>query len=329
MVLWFAYPEFLFICVPLVVGAFVYRLFWYRYPVYRYPLTAVLVQNRFAKKISKNQWLLAIRTVGMALLAFLVARPQWVDTRSSIDVNGIDIVIALDVSGSMQIFDDLKDRRSRIDVARTEAIRFIERRHNDPIGIVLFARDALSRTPITLDKHFLKEVVGQLKIGLIDPNETWLGTGLATAVNRLKASKSASKIIILLTDGAPSPHEKISPEQAVGFAKQFGIKVYTIGIGNNSGGYISHPFMGLQTAGVSLNEQLLQKIAQDTGGRFFRASNPKEMRAVYDTIDELEKTKYETNLFHHYYEAFFAFMWILMLMVGLEMILRLWVFRGI
>lgn len=329
MVLWFAYPELLFVSLPLVVAAFIYRIFWYRYPVYRYPLTGLLIQNRFAKKISKNQWLLAIRTSGMFLLAFLVARPQWVDTRSSIDVNGIDIVIALDVSGSMQIFDDLKDRRSRIEVARAEAIRFIEKRHNDPIGVVLFAREALSRTPITLDKHFLKEIVGQLKIGLIDPNETWLGTGLATAVNRLKTSKSTSKIIILLTDGAPSPHEKISPEQAVELAKQFGVKVYTIGIGNNSGGYVSHPFMGLQTAGVSLNEQLLQKIAQDTGGRFFRASNPKEMRAIYDTIDELEKTKYETNLFHHYYEAFFAFMWILMLMVGLEMVLRLWIFRGI
>ena len=329
MVLWFAYPELLFISVPLAVGAFIYRVFWYRYPVYRYPMTGVLIHNRFVKKISKNQWLLAIRTVGMFLLSFLVARPQWVDTRSSIDVNGIDIVIALDVSGSMQIFDDLKDRRSRIDVARAEAIRFIEKRHNDPIGVVLFAKDALSRTPITLDKHFLKEIVGSLRIGLIDPNETWLGTGLATSVNRLRMSKSKSKIIILLTDGAPTPHEKISPDQAVDLAKQFGIRVYTIGIGNNSGGYFSHPLMGLQTAGVSLNEQLLEKIAKDTGGRFFRASNPKEMREVYDTIDELEKTKYETNLFHHYYEAFFAFMWILMLMIGLEMVLRLWIFRGI
>ena len=329
MLLRFAYVEILYITIPLVLLALLYRFWWYRYPVYRYPLASFLQKHRFAKKSYHKEFLLVLRFIGLLLLAFMVARPQWVDRRSLVDVEGVDIVIALDVSGSMQLFDDLKDRRSRIDVAKKEAMRFIEKRTNDPIGIVLFGKHALSRTPITLDKHFLKEVVGQLDLGIIDPNGTWLGTGLATAVNRLKNSKAKSKIIILLTDGEPTPPEKVSPSTAIGLAKEFGIRVYTVGIGNKDGGYFTHPFMGTQRAGVSLNEPLLRKISDETGGKFFRASKPKEMRAAYNAIDKLEKTKYQTNLFNNYYEAFLTFVWIIMMVIGIEMLLRLLLWRGV
>jgi len=247
---------------------------------------------------------------------------------SIMQVEGIDIVLTLDVSGSMQIFDDLRDRRQRIQVAKDEAVRFIEKRIDDPIGVVIFARDSISRCPLTLDKNILRQVVGELELGYINPDGTSLGTGLATAVNRLRKSKAKSKIIILLTDGEPTP-EKVSPESAIDLAKQFGIKVYTIGIGNEKGGYIQHPFLGVHEVGISLNTQLLKKIANETGGMFFRASNPKQLREIYNKIDALEKTEYQTDIFHKFYEAFLSFIWVVLLLLGLELFLRLFIWRGV
>jgi len=260
----------------------------------------------------------------------LVARPQWIDQTSQVNIKGIDIVISLDVSGSMQIFDDLKDRRQRIEVAKAEAIRFIEKRKNDPIGLVIFANQALSRSPLTLDKIFLKGIVGSTKLGMLNPNGTHLGTGLALAVNRLKNSVAKSKVVILLTDGEPTPDENIEPQMAIDLAKEFGVKVYTIGIGSDSGGYMQHPFGGIVRAREgSINFGLLRKIADQTGGKFFRASNARDMRKIYDTIDLLEKTEHKTNVFHRYYEAFLSFIWILLLLLGIELALRFFIWRGV
>ncbi len=137
-----------------------------------------------------------------------------------------------------------------------------------------------------------------------------------------------SKIIILLTDGEPTP-EKIDPSLAIDMAKQYGIKVYTIGIGNEEGGFIQHPFLGLQRVDFKIDVDLLKKIAQETGGKFFRANNPAQMRQIYNTIDSLEKTEYQTDIFHNYYEAFLTFVWILLLLFFLEMFFRLYFWRGI
>ena len=270
-----------------------------------------------------------MRAVTLCGLIFLIARPQIVDERSFVNIEGVDIVMAIDVSGSMEAFDDIRDRRTRIEVAKAEAIRFIEKRTNDPIGIVLFAHDALSRCPLTLDKKFLKELVGLLHIGIINHTETALGTGLATAVNRLKNSQAKSKIVILLTDGEPTSTEKINPEVAMELAQQFNIKVYTIGIGAENGGFGYDQFGRIGRFPSSLNVALLKQIAEKTGGKFFKANNPQDMRHIYDTIDKLEKTEYQTNLFHNYYEAFLSFMWIIVLLFALELFLSLFVWRGV
>ena len=164
---------------------------------------------------------------------------------------------------------------------------------------------------------------------MIDEKGTWLGTGLATAVGRLKNSQAKSKVVILLTDGEPTTQEKISPDIAIELAQQFGAKVYTIGIGNEQGGYIEHPILGIQTAQVRLNYNLLKKISEKTGGVFFKASNPKEIREIYNKIDQLEKTEYKTNLFHRYHEAFMSFIWLFLLIFGLELFCRLWIWRGV
>jgi Ca-activated chloride channel family protein len=331
MVLHCAYYHLLPFLAIILLCATIYRIKWYRYPVYVYPLTSKLHQQGLTTTIPYKKILSFIRFLLLGLLLFLILRPQWVDEKSKVNIEGVDIVLAIDASHSMTFFDNKDDERSRIDIAKEEAIRFIEKRTDDPIGIVVFGREALSRCPLTLDKTILKEIVGSLDIGIVDPRGTWLGTGLATAINRLRTSTAKSKIVILLTDGQPTPPEKIDPALAIDMAKKFGIKVYTIGIGNEKGGYIRHPLFGdlVRMPEDGLNVQLLENIAEQTGGTFFKAHNQQEMRMVYDKIDALEKTKMQTNIFHRYYEAFLNFIWIVLALLGLELALRLFVWRGI
>lgn len=329
MFLRLAYPNLLYFLLPIFALFLLFRLLFYKYPVYTFPAIRLLHNTPFLKNTWHKQILFLLRGISLVGLIFLIARPQWADETSKLNVDGVDIVLAIDVSGSMQYIDDLSDRIPRIDTAKREAIRFIEKRINDPIGLVVFGKEVLSRCPLTMDKSVLKELVGETKIGDIDPDGTWLGTGLAMAVNRLRNSKAKSKIIILLTDGEPTPPEKIEPEAAIDVAKQLNIKVYTIGIGSEKGGYAYHPLFGLQQTPYTLNAKLLQTIATQTGGQFFKASNAKEMREIYDKIDALEKTKIESEIFHNYYEAFLTFIWIILALLGLEFLLRFFIWRGV
>ena len=216
----------------------------------------------------------------------------------------------------------------RIDVAKKEAINFIEKRPDDPIGIVIFGKDALSRAPLTLDKKVLKRIVRTINLGIINPNYTSMGTGIATAINKLKRSQSKNKIIILLTDGKPTAEtDKIPIETALKLAKKFKIKIYTVAIGNKNGGYVSSSFGLVQQVPDSIDENLLKNISNQTGGQFFRANSPKEMKKIYETINRLEKTKYETSMFSKYYEAIRSFIWLPMLLLMAELILKLFLWR--
>ena len=325
-----AYPQLLYVFIPLLAILTLYRYRWHHMPRYRFSLTSIVSKKGLAKKPYHHYVFFLLRLFTLSFLVFLITRPQWIDKNSKIHGQGRDIVLAIDVSGSMQVFDDVQDRRSRIQVAKEEAIHFIDKRIDDPIGLVIFAKDSLSRSPITLDKLMLKQAVYELKLGFIDPDGTSLGTGLATAVNRLRKSKSKSKIIILLTDGEPTPHtDRIAPDVAIEMAKQFGIKVYTVGIGNEQGGFVMHPFGGLQRLPMRIDTKLLKEIAQKTGGRFFRANNPADMRQIYRTIDTLETSEYNTNIFQRYYEALFPFLWFILLLFGLEVFLKLFIWRGL
>jgi Ca-activated chloride channel family protein len=329
MLLHFAYLNLIYILGPIFALVVLYRWKFYKYPTYVFPLTQQLIDHNIAQKSLHKKILFLIRFALIGSLTFLILRPQWVDERSKVNVDGIDIIMAIDVSGSMTYFDDTKDQRQRIEVAKQEAIRFIEKRTEDPIGIVIFGKEAVSRCPLTLDKQILKEIVGELEIGIVDPDGTWLGTGLATAVNRLRNSKAKSKVIILLTDGEPTPPEKIEPDLAITLAQKYGIKVYTIGIGSESGCYTQHPFGGIVQIPTRLDFKLLDTIAEKTGGLSFRAKNPKEMRSIYDKIDALEKTQHQTNIFHRYYEAFLSFVWILLALIGAELIIRFFIWPGV
>ena len=322
----FAYPQVFYIFIPIWIGINIYRWFFYKSPVYIYPLTSQIKKTKHVQKKHFGKILFLLQSFFLFGLIFLIARPQWVDSRSKTSVDGVDIIITLDISGSMQLFDDLKDRRQRVDVAKQEAARFVKKRINDPIGIVVFGADAISQCPLTLDKNILQKLIYQIKIGLLNPRGTALGTGIATAVNKLKKSKAKSKIIILLTDGRPEA-DKIPVETAINLAKQFGIKIYSIAVGNRSGGYGMGAFGMIQKHPDSIDERLLKKIALETNGKFFRANNPQEMKKIYDTIDKLETTEYQTDIFSRYYEAFSLFVWPLILLFFFISFLRLFVWR--
>lgn len=315
----FAYPAALYILIPIVLLLLFIRARLHKATIYRYTLTSQLKKNNIAARHPYKIIFFILRSLVLLILAFLIAKPQLVDSHSKVKVQGIDIILAIDVSGSMQIQDDKHDPRPRVEIAKAEAIRFIDKRTNDAIGLVIFGQDAVSRCPLTLDKLILKDIVHDLQIGVIDPQGTVLSTALITAINRLKNSTSKSKVIILLTDGEPSEND-IQPHIAIEAAKKMGIKVYTIGIGSDKEVRMMHPLYGAVMM-PKVNADLLTMIAQQTGGKFFMARNAKDMRTIYDTIDSLEKTEVEAPVFSNYWDIFIPFVWIAFCMLILEILL--------
>jgi len=317
----FAYPFVLYLLLPSVAVLVFIRLRWTKEARYRYSLASEFKQHGLARNHPFKKLFFLLRFFTLLGLTFLIARPQLVDPQSSVKVEGINIVIALDISGSMALHDDENDDRPRVAVAKEEAMRFINKRDNDAIGLILFANDAVSRCPITIDKKILNSIIDEVDIGVLNPDGTLLSRGLITAINRLRKVKAGerSNIIILLTDGAPSDGD-LDPTVAIEAAKQLGIKIYTVGIGSDTDKVFIHPFYGPLTY-PKVNKELLTQIAKQTGGRFFLASNPQDMRAIYDTIDKLEKVEQEMPLFTHCYDIFMPFLWIIFLLIALEIIL--------
>lgn len=295
---------------------------------YEYPLANLLAHHKKTSAPTHKKIFTIIRLTLLGLLLFLIAKPQLVDSRSNIMVDGIDIMLVLDVSGSMQFQDYADDQRSRLDVAKDEALRFSNKRISDAIGLVIFGKDALSRVPLTLDKKIISSLICSLEIGIIDPDGTVLSTAIITAANRLKNSKATSKIMIVLTDGAPSEND-IDPNLAIELAQKLGIKIYCVGIGSDEDQYFMHPQLGFLLPKPKINRALLTKIAQATGGKFFLARNSKDMRAIYDTIDSLEKTTHETSLFQKYYDIFIPFVWGILLLLFIELVLSTTIWFGI
>lgn len=296
-------------------------------PWYEYPLAGTLIKKGITASPTHVRVFYALRAVVLCVLALLMAKPQLVDLRSSVQLEGIDIMIVLDASASMQFQDYADDERSRFAVAKDEALRFVDKRIDDAFGLVLFGKDALSRIPLTMDKKLIHTLIDGLELGFIDPDGTVLANGIITAANRLKNSHAKSKVMIVLTDGAPSEHDT-DPAIAIELAKQLGIKIYTIGIGSDEDQYIMHPFMGLIPK-PKINRPLLIKIAQETGGNFFLARNSKDMRAVYDTIDQLEKTTRETSLYNNYYDIFIPGVVFIIALLLLELVLSSTIWFGL
>lgn len=300
-------PYFLFIGLPLLAGAAFYRWFYYREPVYRYssmlPLKGLVKQGTLYTLVP-----FCLRVGSLAFLVIALTRLRAPDERSLVAVEGVDIMLVFDASGSMMAIDDRSTMRTRIDVARDEAIKFIKKRVNDPMGLVIFSGAAVTRCPLTMDKHVLEEMLHETTVETIPVQGTVLSQGILVAANRLKKSKAASRVMIVLTDGEPTPND-IAPHVALDLAKKLGIKIYTIGIGSPDGGWIDTGFMGWQRSGAQYNEALLYEIARATGGQFFAARKPEELEKIYDTIDRLERTEQQVPVYARYFEYFEYFLW--------------------
>jgi Ca-activated chloride channel homolog len=254
-------------------------------------------------------FLAALRWLILALLIIALAQPRLTKSETKINASGVDIAVALDMSGSMasEDFEVGSERLSRLAMAKQVLKKFIDKRPNDRIGIVAFATDAYIAAPLTLDHEFLQENLDRLEIGVIGQNSTAIGDGLSTAVNRLRDVKSKSKIVILMTDGQNNSG-KLDPLIAAEAATSLKVKVYTVGIGER--GMAPMPvFMGGRKVGyqdvpVDVDEATLQKIADQTGGKYYRADNAEKFRQIYAEIDKLEKTEAVINKFAQFDELF-------------------------
>ncbi len=314
--------QYLYGLIPAILFVVWLRKKMYRPIRYRFTLVQEFFQQQIGTKHIYSKVFFLLRFLALSMLAILIAQPRIVDTDSRVPVEGVDIMMVLDVSGSMRFQDDQHDPRNRLEVAKDEAIRFIDKRDNDAIGLALFANDALSRVPLTMDKKLLKKVIEELYLGFINPDGTLLFTGVLTAANRLKHSKAKSKIMILLTDGEPTDGD-MSPQVVIEVLQQLGIKVYTIGVGNDKPSY-AHTMMGLQLV-PGINREVLEYLAKSTGGKFFLAKNPRDMRAIYDTINALETSEQEVPIFSKWYDVAFSVIWFILALLVFEVCLATFV----
>lgn len=261
-----------------------------------------------------------LRLLTVALVIVALARPQTKTDEQQAEGDGIDIVLCIDVSGSMTAQDFTPNR---MEAAKKVAQDFIDKRLTDRIAIVIFSGESFTQCPLTTDRMVLKSAMESIRNGLLEDG-TAIGDGLSTSVDRLRTSKSKTKIVILLTDGENNGG-LIGPANAKEIAKAFGIKVYTIGVGTN--GFAPFPIktaMGviMQQQKVTIDEKLLKEIAVETGGKYFRATDNASLQSIYASINGLEKSKVEISTLTRYTEKYFPFLIAALLLLLIEFLLR-------
>ncbi|OFY50893.1 MAG: aerotolerance regulator BatA [Bacteroidetes bacterium RBG_13_46_8] len=269
-----------------------------------------------------------LRMTALAFIIVVLARPQSTDRQEKTTTEGIDIILAIDISGSMLARDFTPDR---LEAAKDVAIEFISGRPYDRIGLVVFSAESFTQCPLTTDHAVLINLFKDIKSGIIEDG-TAIGLGLSNAVKRLKDSEAKSKVIILLTDGMNNTGS-VDPLTAAEIAKTFGIRVYTIGVGMK--GMAPYPFQDvfgrtvIQKVPVEIDEPTLQEIADMTNGNYFRATNNEKLRQIYIEIDKLEKSKIDVKEFSRKQEEYRLYAGFALLLLLIEMLLRYLVFRGI
>ncbi|MEJ5317120.1 MAG: VWA domain-containing protein [Tenuifilum sp.] len=316
----YANPKLLYLLllIPALVGWYIYRLHKSRAALII--STAKHLDNTGKSvKVYLRHFPFALRMLALALAIIALARPQSTNIQRNVTTEGIDIVLSLDVSGSMLARDFKPDR---LEAAKSLGINFISGRANDRIGLVIFAGESFTLCPLTTDRATLINQFKAVDIGVLEDG-TAIGSGLATAISRLKDSDAKSKVIILLTDGVNNRGE-IAPMTAAEMAKTFGIRVYTIGVGTyGTAPYpVQTPFgTRYQDVQVEIDEDLLKGIAQMTGGEYFRATNNKALEQVYQKIDQLEKSKIEVNEYAKREEKYRGWLMAAFILLLLEFVL--------
>jgi Ca-activated chloride channel family protein len=325
----FANPKYLYLLVVLIP-----MVAWYIYKINRsHASLQVSSTEAFdAPAVSKwKTWLrhfpFVLRLLAVATLIFILARPQSTDSWQNTSTEGIDIVMAMDISSSM-LAQDLKP--NRLEASKDVASAFINGRPNDNIGLVVFAAESFTQCPLTTDHTVLLNLFKDVQPGIIEDG-TAIGLGLANAVSRIKDSQAKSKVIILLTDGVNNTGE-IAPVTAAEIAKTFGIRVYTIGVGTN--GTAPYPFqtaygIQYQNIPVDIDEPTLKQIASTTGGQYFRATDNESLKEIYSEIDKMEKTKISVQEYSKKQEEYKKLALLLFVFLMLEILLRNSVLRTI
>ena len=303
MIITYAHPFYfwLLILVPLLAGFYFLFLLKKKLVVHYSSLTNFKGVKKTVRQRLQHLPIL-LRLIAISLFIVAMARPQSTSRSQSVNSEGIDIVLCMDISGSM-LAEDFKP--NRIEASKKVALNFIDGRENDRIGLVIFSGESFTQCPITTDHAVIKNLFKGVTSGLL-VDGTALGEGLATAVSRLKDSKAKSKVVILLTDGVNNAGS-VAPATAGEIAKTFGIKVYTIGVGTN--GSAPYPFktpfgIQYQNMEVQIDEEVLQQIANETGGKYFRATDNSKLKQVYSEIDRMEKTIIEVTEFRRKGEEF-------------------------
>ena len=328
----FLNPEFLwlFLVLPIAIGWLFYKRNQLSATVKMSSLEPFKQNRTFLAKA--KPFLHVLRILALSSIIIALARPRSVDvTSKSKTTKGIDIVMAIDVSSSM-LANDLKP--NRLEALKKVASTFVQDRINDRIGLVVYAGESYTRTPVTSDKTIILQSLKTIEYDdSIIADGTGIGVGLATAINRIKDSKAKSRIIILLTDGVNNSGT-IDPRTASEIAKEYGIKVYTIGIGTN--GQAMFPVakdangkLVFRMMPVEIDEKLMKEIAKATDAKYFRATSNKKLQAIYDEINKLETTEIQEKKFYNYDEKYKPFILIAFVLLGVEVLLRNSVFRGI
>ena len=324
----FASPGYLFLLLFLipVVG-------WYVYELHKADASVQMSSAATLKK-SMHSWRVyllhvpfVLRVAAITLLSIALARPQLTNRWSSEATEGIDIMMALDISGTMQA-EDLKP--NRLEAAKQVASDFVIARPNDQIGLVVFAGESFTQCPLTTDHAVLVNLFKSVKFGMIEDG-TAIGLGLANAVNRMKDSPTKSKVVILLTDGSNNRGD-IDPLTAAEIAKTFGIRVYAVGVGSHGQARVPvQTPMGVQymTMDSEFDETTLQNIASTTGGQYFRATDNNSLKQIYEQIDQLEKTKLRVREYAKHTDTFAPFLMAALLCLLAEILLRYFVLRTI
>ncbi len=333
MLEWFLEIKFLYpwalialVVVPIIITWYIFRRNRLR-PAFVLPHLPNKKSLPQTYKLRFFHSMFALRCLALIAIIIAIARPQTSSDKTDINIEGIDIVLSLDISSSM-LSEDF--RPNRIEAAKDVALKFIEGRPQDRIGLVVFSGESFTQCPLTIDHRILKELFSQIKSGIIEDG-TALGDGLGTAINRLRESKAKSKVIILLTDGVNNTGF-IDPLSASDMAREFGIRVYTIGVGTI--GEAPYPFqtpfgVQYQRIPVEIDEPLLQKIAVNTGGKYYRAISKSKLEEIYAEIDKLEKSKIEVLSYSHKTEEAFLFILIALFALFFELILRNTIFKTI
>jgi Ca-activated chloride channel family protein len=327
----FAHPFFLLLLLPLPLLA------WLKgrrgpQPAFLYSSLKLVEGLTNVRRSRAGGFLAALRWLTLALLIVALAQPQRVRSTTEVKASGIDIVCALDLSGSMISEDFVVNGRrvNRFNMARSVLKTFIDQRPDDRIGLVVFAKRAFIAAPLTLDHDFLQETLDRLEIGTINSDATAIGDALVTALNQLRTVKSKSKVIILATDGQNNSGQ-VPPLTAAEAARALGMKIYTVGIGEHGLApmpvFIGGQKVGYQNVPVDVDEETLKKIAAMTGGRYYRADNAEKFRQIYAEINKMEKTEAVVNKFTEYQELFAWFASAGLALLLTEIVLAQTVFR--